>query len=91
MNTGGNPFDIAGQADDWGALLAVLGARELPPDVRGGDPRYDEFVFRFERGGITVTSTPDDDTVRLTSQGPTLPHQTDLSATEPWDRPRGAL
>lgn len=86
MTADGNQLDIAAQAEDWGSLVAVLGCREVGSEDDGDNPRYDEFVFRFERGTITVTAMPDDDTVRLSNQGPTLPHRRDLTAIEPWDR-----
>lgn len=73
-------------AEDFGCLVSVAGARAYPPEGETTNVRYDEYLFRFERGALVVTAEPSDDTIRLSTAGATLPNVVELTGEEPWDR-----
>lgn len=72
-------------ADRYGLLRSVVGAHAFHASA-GRDDRYDEYVFEFDCGSLTVTAEPSDDSIRLGGEGATLLHLTDLSNEEPWAR-----
>lgn len=67
--------DLLSEVANYGSLQSVAGVHALPPPVER-DSRYDEYVFGFERGSLTVTAEPSDDTIRLGGTGATLPYVT---------------
>jgi hypothetical protein len=72
-------------AEHYGSLRSVAGVHAFRPNA-ARDSRYDEYVFAFDRGSLTVTAEPSDDSIHLGGTGATLPHVTDLSNEEPWAR-----
>jgi hypothetical protein len=77
--------DLLREVANYGSLQSVLGVHALPPPVER-ESRYDEYVFGFERGSLTVTAEPSDDTIRLGGTGATMPFVTDISSQDPWTR-----
>ena len=73
-------------ASDNGKLVAVLGGNELQPDSENTHPRFDEYVFKFERGDLVARAEPGDDTLLLSSDSMESSYVVDLTNTEPWNR-----
>jgi Family of unknown function (DUF6334) len=77
-------MDLTSEIDSLGSLTSVFGAWALSPQDRSDSDQFNEYVFQFGPSSVVVTAIPDDDTIRLTPDGATLPFVEDLTGVRPW-------
>lgn len=75
---------ISPRVEEIGRLRSVVGVYALSPADRGSSLLFDEYLLRFERQSIVISSEPEDDTIRVKYGEATLPFQKDITAREPW-------